>query len=96
MTTHRKTTKSTLTVPNGPAGMEDTAAHLQLGIGELNEAAFYFETLGMDSQRSQIDAALDQVGAVLDLLGVLLGRELEFPFGAYAIERRGKAKARLS
>jgi hypothetical protein len=63
-----------ITIPNGPAGMENVLGHLERAIEELNEAAFFFEQLGMDSQRGKIDEALDRVEDVAGVLEVLLGR----------------------
>lgn len=70
----RKTKMETLTLPNGPAGLKKVLAQLQLATDELNEAAFYFERLGLDSQRDQIDAAIDKVENVAEIMEVLLGR----------------------
>jgi len=70
----RKTKKETLTLPNGTAGLKKVLAHLQLASDELNEAAFFFERLVMDSQRAQIDRALDEAEDVMEVMEVLLGR----------------------
>lgn len=58
---------------NGTAGMEATAAHLQRAIEALDEAAWYFECLGMDTQSEQLNEAASEIEDVQDLLGVLLG-----------------------
>ncbi len=61
------------TILNGTAGMEATAAQLQRAIDALDEAAWYFECLGMDTQSEQLDAAQMKAKDVQDLLGVFLG-----------------------
>jgi len=63
----------TETILNGTAGMEATAAQLQRAIDALDEAAWYFECLGMDTQSEQLDAAQMKAKDVQDLLGVFLG-----------------------
>ncbi len=67
---------------SGASGIEVTALRLQRAIGEINEAAFYFESLGMDTQREELDRSLDRIEVVLGLMGDLLGRDLYIPHSA--------------
>ncbi|MBB5059098.1 hypothetical protein HDF16_003821 [Granulicella aggregans] len=66
-------TVKTETILNGTAGMEATVGHLQRAIDALDDAAWYFECLGMDTQSEQLDEAADEIQDVQDLLGVFLG-----------------------
>lgn len=58
---------------NGTAGMEATVAYLRTAIHALDEAAWYFECLGMNTQSEQLDEAQETAQDVRDLLGVFLG-----------------------
>lgn len=58
---------------NGAAGMETTAAHLQRSIEALDEAAWYFDCLGMHTQSGQLNGAASEIEDVQNLLGVFLG-----------------------
>jgi hypothetical protein len=92
---------------NGTAGMEATVAYLQTAIHALDEAAWYFECLGMDTQTEQLNSAQETAQDVRDLLGVFLGdveqldpfdskREMAKPTKQVIREMLGRKKVKVA